>query len=102
MLDASIANIYNNASGRGGGMVDAADLKSAGAILVGSNPAPGTKIRICLRTGRMVDTSGAGNARSALLISSSLLYEQPAQSLQRSDYTFAKVQQACLIWHRCP
>ena len=30
-------------SRRDGGMADAADLKSAGAILVGSSPSPGTK-----------------------------------------------------------
>ena len=41
-LDAYTANNYNNASAGVAEQADAADLKSAGAILVGSSPTPGT------------------------------------------------------------
>ena len=42
MLDAHITDDYNNNSAGVAELADAADLKSAGAILVGSSPAPGT------------------------------------------------------------
>ena len=43
-LDAHHTNSYNNLSDAGvAELADAADLKSAGAILVGSSPTPGTK-----------------------------------------------------------
>ena len=43
-LDANIARGYNNPVNAGvAELADAADLKSAGEILVGSSPTPGTK-----------------------------------------------------------
>ena len=42
MLDAHIATSYNKPNAGVAEVADAADLKSAGAILVGSSPAPGT------------------------------------------------------------
>ena len=41
-LDANITNAYNNTSAGVAELADAADLKSAGAILVGSSPTLGT------------------------------------------------------------
>ena len=41
-VDAHPANTYNNSSAGVAELADAADLKSAGVILVGSSPAPGT------------------------------------------------------------
>ena len=44
MLDAHIATSYNSPTNAGvAELADAADLKSAGAILVGSSPTPGTR-----------------------------------------------------------
>ena len=43
LVDADVAISYNNPISAGvAQLADAADLKSAGAILVGSSPAPGT------------------------------------------------------------
>ncbi len=45
VLDAHPATYYNNGVRAGvAELADAADLKSAGAILVGSSPAPGTNL----------------------------------------------------------
>ena len=41
-LDAHIVNSYNNTNAGVAELADAADLKSAGVILVGSSPTPGT------------------------------------------------------------
>ena len=47
-LDSHIVDAYNNNKFHAGvaEVADAADLKSAGVILVGSSPAPGTKSRV--------------------------------------------------------
>jgi transcriptional regulator with XRE-family HTH domain len=45
LVDASMLNRYNIVNAGVAELADAADLKSAGAILVGSSPAPGTKVR---------------------------------------------------------
>ena len=41
-LDANNTNTYNNSNAGVAELADAADLKSAGEILVGSSPTPGT------------------------------------------------------------
>ncbi len=46
-LDTAILNTYNNLGNAGvAELADAADLKSAGATLVGSSPTPGTTIGV--------------------------------------------------------
>ena len=43
-LDSDTANTYNNNCAGVAELADAADLKSAGVILVGSSPTPGTSL----------------------------------------------------------
>ena len=46
-LDTLTASTYNSSESAGvAELADAADLKSAGATLVGSSPTPGTNIRV--------------------------------------------------------